>query len=181
MLCAWGRGLAELESCQVRFREANAPFQGRSYLSAGAGGHTLNWPWSLVIISEWGRALSAGPGHPRPLSEGPTLCGEDSCRVPRRTLLQSAQRPKAVLSSSLPVLFTKGPHTISHPKCLHSLYSVAGRPGLTLHPCNVVGTGACPSPSYFPIPSAFFFFASTPSWVSLIHQVEFSPLFCSHP
>ena len=115
-----------------------------------------------------------------PLSEGPILCAEDSCRVPRHTLLQSAQRPKAVLASSLPVLFRKRPHTTSHPKCLHSLYSVAGRPGLTLHPCNVVGTGACPSPSYFPIPSAVFF-ASTPSWVSLIHQVEFSPLFCSHP
>ena len=115
-----------------------------------------------------------------PLPEGPYIVRRVwTVAVSPGTPSSSQPRcPKVFSPPLLPVLFRKEPHTTSHPKCLHCLYSATGRPGLTLHPCNLVGTGACPSPSSFPIPQLFF--PSTASWGSLIHQVEFSPLSCSH-
>ena len=73
---------------------------------------------------------------------------------PRCTLLQSAKVPRAVFTSPASRALPKDPTAPVQPTCLHSLSSAAGRPGLTLHACNLLAGGACPPPSSLPIPSA---------------------------
>lgn len=95
---------------------------------------------------------------------------------PQCTLLQSAKMPRAVFSSPASRALPKDPVPPALPKCLHSLYSAAGRPGLTSHACHLLAgvpvhlLPPAPSP-----PPAHSLLCSRPSWHSLVHQVYFPP------